>query len=159
MVFGSSPSVFSLTSQGLDFLPPFLCMSVVGEVLSRAVCSQGIRFFQVRSVPEHAEPEAWPSSCYATKRDGPNDLEGDFSREEARWAQLQVRPGKPTIVCIPLSLHHLERAPCSTPDTEQCYSKCHIAWMFVGGGGGGGGVGGHTLRLALFMSTPDQALN
>ena len=82
---------------------------------------------------EHAEPEAWPSSCYATKRDGPNDLEGDFSREEARWAQLQVRPNKPTIVCVPLSLHHLEGAPCSTPDTEQRCSKCHIAWMVVQG--------------------------
>lgn len=36
------------------------------------------------------EQPRWPYTCYAHERNGPNDVEGDLSFEEVRWAQLQA---------------------------------------------------------------------
>ncbi|KAK9811104.1 hypothetical protein WJX73_003121 [Symbiochloris irregularis] len=36
-------------------------------------------------ITEHV---TWPASCYAHQRDGSNDLQGDLSFEEARWAAM-----------------------------------------------------------------------
>ncbi|KAK9917907.1 hypothetical protein WJX75_009426 [Coccomyxa subellipsoidea] len=42
------------------------------------------------------ERPAWPFSCYAHQRSSQNDLIGDYSFEEVRWAEMQaVRSGRP----------------------------------------------------------------
>ena len=37
------------------------------------------------------EPVQWPATCYASMREGANDLAGDFSPEEARCDRQHVQ--------------------------------------------------------------------
>jgi hypothetical protein len=59
------------------------------------------------------EQPNWPFTCYAHNRDGPNDLEGDVSFEELRWAQQQaVADGaNPATLTAPFSeaIHHRQQ--------------------------------------------------
>lgn len=49
------------------------------------------------------EQPKWPFTCYAHERDGPNDLDGDVSFEEVRWANQQavVQGANPATLMTP----------------------------------------------------------
>ncbi len=52
--------------------------------------------WQVVSEDLTKEVPLWRLSCYGHQRDGPNDLTGDVSFEEARWKHLEVGGGRGT---------------------------------------------------------------
>lgn len=78
-----------------------------------------------------AEQVPWPATCYASTRDGPNDLEGDVSPEEARYVgvgALHHADLKLTVICTKATtLHDSLKLALQAACLKYCCSHCMIA--------------------------------